>query len=73
MKTEIELLREIAKETQILWNRNLLPLNAITLKNLLTERIDMGERRTSQPAADGEGTMKECGAILVDGLCPYDI
>ena len=48
MKTEIELLREIAKEAQALWNKNLLPLNAITLKNLLTDRIDLNERRQQQ-------------------------
>jgi len=38
MKREIELLRKIATEAQSLWNKNLLPLNAITLKNLLSDR-----------------------------------
>ncbi len=22
---------------------------------------------------EGSGVMKECGAVLVDGLCPYDL
>jgi len=45
MKTKIELLHEIAKEAQSLWNRNLLPINATTLKYLLTDLIDLKYRK----------------------------
>ncbi len=48
MKTEIELLREIAKEAKAEWNRNRLAIGAITLKNLLTDYIDMKERTSQQ-------------------------
>ena len=49
MKTEIELLREIAKESQNLWNKNLLPINAITLKHLLTDFSDLKAGRRASP------------------------
>ena len=41
---EIELLRKIADEADVLWNKNLLPLEAIHLKNLLTDRADYNDR-----------------------------
>ena len=44
MKAEIELLRKIADEAKTLWDKGQLPLEAIHLKNLLTDRIDMSDR-----------------------------
>ena len=47
MRNETELLRAIADETKIAWNKGWLRLSleAMTLKNLLTDRIDMQERK----------------------------
>lgn len=45
---EIELLRKIAGETKILWDKGGLPLEAIHLKNLLTDYIDFKENRLTK-------------------------
>ena len=37
---QIELLSKIARESQFLWDKGLLPLEASTLKNLLIDWID---------------------------------
>lgn len=41
---EIKLLRKIADEAKAIWDKGLLPLEAIHLKNLLTDRIDYNDR-----------------------------
>ena len=48
MRNETELLRAIADETKIAWNKGWLSLEAMTLKNLLTNRIDMQEREKKE-------------------------
>ena len=48
MKKEIELLREIADEAKALWDKGGLPLKAVKLINLLTDRINMDNRQHSQ-------------------------
>lgn len=48
MRKEIELLREIASAAKEAWDIGYLPLEAIHLKNLLTDYIDF-EERVPQP------------------------
>lgn len=45
MRSEIELLRDIADEAKAVWDMGWLPVEAVHLKNLLTDRIDMNERK----------------------------
>uniref|UniRef100_A0A6H1ZCX3 Uncharacterized protein n=1 Tax=viral metagenome TaxID=1070528 RepID=A0A6H1ZCX3_9ZZZZ len=45
MKKEIDLLREIANEAKIVWDKGKLSLGTEHLKNLLTDFIDMKERK----------------------------
>ena len=58
MKEELELLQRIAKEAKEVWDKGWLPLEAITLKNLLTDYIDM-KSRTTQPAAEADAKLQE--------------
>ena len=53
MKTEIELLRDIANEAKAIWFKAQLPLEAITLKNLLTDWIDF-KARAAEDIEDDE-------------------
>ena len=41
---EIILLRKIAAEVKILWDKDKIPLEAMGLKNLLTDYIDYKDR-----------------------------
>ena len=57
MKTEIELLREIADEAKNVWDNDWLSLDATHLRNLLTDRIDMKGRHLSSRSS---GQAKVC-------------
>lgn len=41
---EVKLLRKIADETKRVWDAGGLRLESVTLKNLLTDRIDFNDR-----------------------------
>lgn len=69
MKTEIELLREIADEASKTWGNGWLALEAITLKNLLTDLTDF-KIRSSQPIAPADGG--ECCGCEYLGKCEDD-
>lgn len=61
MKTEIALLREIADEAKRVWDKGILPLEAVSLGNLLTDRIDFNERHATEPAESTDSICKVCG------------
>ncbi len=44
MSKELELLRKIAKEAKVLWDKGKLSLEDAHLKNLLTDYVDIKER-----------------------------
>jgi len=57
MKTEIELLREIADEARAVWDKGWVSLEAMHLKNLLTDYIDW----TTRHLTDTFDRAKSCG------------
>jgi len=65
MKTEIELLREIAAEAKNVWDKGQISFEAIHLKNLLTDRIDIDERKA---ASQQINAADEGGRAVLEGV-----